>query len=119
MLQKVRDILFTTLDNLPEAIVLGQPDVPFTANSHVEKLRVTFRNSHWVVLKEYFKFNNYHTMENAEKLRRQVTVSHALTQKSAFATMKPWMRAGWMEYVWNGVMLPYSASRGKFTKPNP
>lgn len=119
MVQRVRYILSPSFHNRPERVIHGPPDARTLGTFCDNKLGITLQNSHWVQLDRFFEFNANLKMEYAVELRREVNVLHVLTTRTTQDEMKPSMRAGFMEYVWNGVLLPYSASREAFTEPNP
>jgi hypothetical protein len=104
--------------------IKGKPSTSLQAKTFPfgkRSLRLVLKKHHWDELKDYFNVPQDITQENAQAIRRRVMLAPERVDylHRALCNQPPPIRVATVTFREDGILLPYSASRGKFDTPNP
>jgi hypothetical protein len=104
--------------------IKGKPSTSLQAKTFPfgkRSLRLVLKKHHWDELKDYFNVPQDMTQEDAQAIRRRVMLAPERVDylHRALCNQPPPIRVATVTFREDGILLPYSASRGKFDTPNP
>ncbi len=84
-------------------------------------LQLVLSREHWNLLLSYFEVPEGLSPTKAQQIRRETTMARERKDyvDRALYKMPPGWRAGTMKFRYDGLLLPYGASRREFDTPNP